>query len=44
MKNAIFWDVIPVALVRKDISEECITSISVERISKLGTIIAVTSN
>jgi hypothetical protein len=35
MKHAIFWDV---ALVRTNISEECITSIiRVKRISDLGT-------
>jgi hypothetical protein len=34
-----------VALVRTDVSEECIASIiRVERISKIGTTLAVTSN
>jgi hypothetical protein len=44
MKNAVFWDVTPVALVRTDVSEERIASIiKVKRISKLG-MLALTSN
>jgi hypothetical protein len=45
MKNAVFWAVMSVALVRTDVSEECITSIiRVTKISELGTTLAVTSN
>jgi hypothetical protein len=44
MKNAIFWDVNHMALVRTEVSEECIASIfGVTRIGKLGTL-AATSN
>jgi hypothetical protein len=40
-----FWMLRLVALVRTDVSEECIASvIKVERISKLGIKLAVTSN
>jgi hypothetical protein len=42
MKSAVFWDV---ALVRADVSEEHITCIiRVERVGKLGTMLAITSN
>jgi hypothetical protein len=42
MKNTVFWDV---ALVRTNVSEECVASIiRVTRISELGTTLAVTSN
>jgi hypothetical protein len=45
MKNAAFWDICRVALVRTDVSEERIASIiRLIRISELGTTIAVTSN
>jgi hypothetical protein len=45
MKNAVFWDVTPCALVRADVSEEHIASIFwVRIISELGTTLAVTSN
>jgi hypothetical protein len=45
MKNAVFWDVTPLALVRTDVSEERIASIiRVTRIGELGTTLAVTSN
>jgi hypothetical protein len=45
MKNAVFWDVTHVALVRTDVSEECSTSIiRVTRTGELGTMLAVTSN
>jgi hypothetical protein len=44
MKNAVFWNVTPVALVRTDVSEELIASIiRMTRIGKLVTL-AVTSN
>jgi hypothetical protein len=44
MKNAVFWVVTTVALVRADISEERIVSIiKVKRIGELGTTLAVTS-
>jgi hypothetical protein len=37
VKNAVFWDVTPVALVRTDVSEERIASIiMVIRIGELG--------
>jgi hypothetical protein len=36
MKNDVFWDMMPVALVRTDISEQLIASIiRVERISDI---------
>jgi hypothetical protein len=45
MKNGVFWDVTPVALVRTDVSEELSVSfIRVTRIGELGTTLAVTSN
>jgi hypothetical protein len=45
MKNGVFWDVMPVALVRTDVSEELsATIIKVTRIGELGTTLAVTSN
>jgi hypothetical protein len=45
MKNAILWDVTPVALVRTDVSEELSVSIiRVTRIGELGTTLGVTSN
>jgi hypothetical protein len=45
MKNGVFWDVTPVALVRTDDSEEFSASIiRVTRIGELGTMLAVTSN
>jgi hypothetical protein len=45
MKNGVFWDVTPCALVKTDVSEECIAYIiRVIRIGKLGTTLAVTSN
>jgi hypothetical protein len=44
MKNAVFWDVTPVTLVRTDVSEEPSASfIRITRIGELGTL-AVTSN
>jgi hypothetical protein len=44
MKNAVFWDVRGVALVRTDVSEERIGSIiRVKRSSEIGTKLAVTS-
>jgi hypothetical protein len=44
MKNGVFWDVKPVALVRTDVSEELSASIiMVTRIAELRTL-AVTSN
>jgi hypothetical protein len=44
MKNAIFWMLRHVALVRTDVSEELSTSIiRVTRIGQLGTMLAVTS-
>jgi hypothetical protein len=43
MKNAVFWDVMRVALVRTDVSEERRASImKVTRVGELGTL-AVTS-
>jgi hypothetical protein len=40
-----FWDVTPLALIRTDVSEDLITSITrVIRIGELGTTLAVTSN
>jgi hypothetical protein len=45
MKNGVFWDVTPFALVRTDVSEELSASfIRVTRIGELGTTLAVTSN
>jgi hypothetical protein len=45
MKNGVFWDVTPVALVRTDVSEELSASfIRVTRIGELETTVAVTSN
>jgi hypothetical protein len=45
MKNAIFWDVTPVAFVRTDVSEEHSASIiRVTRIGELGTTLAVSRN
>jgi hypothetical protein len=41
-KNAVFWDVKPVALVRIDVSEER-TGFIIGRISELGTKLSVTS-
>jgi hypothetical protein len=45
MKNGVFWDVTPLALVRIDVSEELSAFfIRVTRIGELGTTLAVTSN
>jgi hypothetical protein len=45
MKNAVFWDVTPCALVRIDVLEELSASIiKLTRIVELGTTLAVTSN
>jgi hypothetical protein len=45
MKNAVFWDVTPVALVRTDVLEERSASIiRVTLIGELGTTLAVSSN
>jgi hypothetical protein len=45
MKNAVFWMLRGVALVRTDVSEECSASnFRVTRINELGTSLAVTSN
>jgi hypothetical protein len=45
LKNDVFWDVRPVALVRTDVLEELSASfIRVTRIDELGTIQAATSN
>jgi hypothetical protein len=45
MKNAVFWDVTPRALVRTNVSEELSASIiRVTRIGELGTTLAVTNN
>jgi hypothetical protein len=42
MKNAVICDVTSVALVRTDVSEECIASIiRVRRLGELGTTLAV---
>jgi hypothetical protein len=38
MKNAVLCDVSGMALVRTDVSEECIPSIRMESISGLGTL------
>jgi hypothetical protein len=44
MKNGVFWDVIRVALVRTDVSDELSASfIRVTRTAELGTTLAVTS-
>jgi hypothetical protein len=45
LKNGVFWDATPVALVRTDVSEEISTSfIRLTIIGELGTTLAVTSN
>jgi hypothetical protein len=45
MKNAVFWDVMPVALARTGVSGERVAlTIRVERINKLETALAITSN
>jgi hypothetical protein len=45
MKNAIFWELRHVALVRVDVSDELIASnIRVTGIGELGTTLALTSN
>jgi hypothetical protein len=45
LKNAVFWDVTRVALVRTNVSEEYVASIiRVTRIAELGTTLAVISN
>jgi hypothetical protein len=45
IKNGVFWDVTPCALVRTDVSEELRASfIRVTRIGELGATLAVTSN
>jgi hypothetical protein len=45
MKNGVFWDVTPLALVRTEVSEELTASIiRVTIIGELGTTLAVTSN
>jgi hypothetical protein len=45
MKNGVFWDVTPCALVRTDILEERSASfIRMTRIGELGTTLTVTSN
>jgi hypothetical protein len=45
MTNAVFWDVTPCGFLRTDVSEERIASIiRVERISELGTALAVHIN
>jgi hypothetical protein len=45
MKNGVFWDDTRIALVRSDISEDCITSIiRVKRIGELGTTLTIASN
>jgi hypothetical protein len=45
MRNAVFWDVSRVVLVRTDVSEERSASIiRMTRIGELGTTLAVTSN
>jgi hypothetical protein len=45
VKNAVFWDVTLWGFVRTDVSEERIASIiRVERISEIGTKLAVTIN
>jgi hypothetical protein len=41
MKNAVFWDVMPLTLVRTDVSGE---RIGVKRFRDLGPTIAVTNN
>jgi hypothetical protein len=45
MKNAVFWDLRCVTLVRTDVSEELNASIiRVKRICELGTTLALTSD
>jgi hypothetical protein len=45
MKNVVFWDVTPCALVGTDVSEEHKASIiKVTRIGELGTTLAVASD
>jgi hypothetical protein len=45
MKNVVFWDLVPVAFVRTDDSEELSAAIiRVIRMGKLGTTLAVPSN
>jgi hypothetical protein len=45
MKNAVFWDVTPCGSCKKRRKERCIASIiRVERISELGTMLAINSN
>jgi hypothetical protein len=45
MKNVVFWDVTPLALVRTEVSKERIASIiTVTIIGEPGTALAVTSN
>jgi hypothetical protein len=44
MKNVVFLDVTPGALVRTDVSEKHIASIRVTRIGELGTTLSVTSD
>jgi hypothetical protein len=44
MKNGVFWDVTPLALVRTDVSEEPSASfIRVTRIGELGTTLGISS-
>jgi hypothetical protein len=44
-QNAVLWVVTPAPLVKTDDSEECIASIiRVKRISRLETMLALTSN
>jgi hypothetical protein len=45
MKNVVFWDIRPAAIVRTEVSEELSTCIfRVTKIVKLGTTLAVTIN
>jgi hypothetical protein len=45
MKNVVFWDIMHLAFVRTDVSEECIVSIiEVTKIGELGTTLAIISN
>jgi hypothetical protein len=45
MKNIVFWDVVPVALVRNEVSKESSASIiMVKRIGQLGITLSVTSD
>jgi hypothetical protein len=40
MRNAVFWDVMPCASSKNDVSEECITAIiGVRKVSELGSIL-----